>query len=129
MSERITRFQDLRVWQAALVLVRGVYAFCRTLPPSERFGLIDQLHRAVISAPANIAEGHGRGTRRDYARFVSIALGSIREVEALLIVAGELTLGDSALRSAALEACPHPVRLLVALRRSLTCTVEHAARP
>ncbi len=72
------------VWQKAMNLVECVYALTAHFPAVEKYRMVDQLTRAVVSVPANIAEGHARSTRKDYAHFVSIALGSLAEVETYL---------------------------------------------
>ena len=64
-----------------------VYKVQRNFPDSERFGLADQLRRAVVSIPSNIAEGHGRGTTKDFARFLTLAQGSLNEVSTQLELA------------------------------------------
>ncbi len=82
--------RDLTVWKRSIQLVKEIYRVSRAFPETERYGLTSQLTRAAISVPANIAEGNARGTRRDYAQFVSIARGSLAEVETYLIIAVEL---------------------------------------
>jgi four helix bundle protein len=76
-------YRDLVVWQVSLHLVTDVYRLAAQLPPSERYGVASQLRRASLSIPLNIAEGFGRGTRREFARFLAIAEGSLREVQTL----------------------------------------------
>lgn len=82
--------RDLMVWQRSIQLVKMIYQVSGSFPDTERYGLTSQLMRAAVSVPANIAEGNARGTRRDYAQFVSIARGSLAEVETYLIIAVEL---------------------------------------
>jgi four helix bundle protein len=67
------------------VVVAG-YALAKLLPREEAYRLWSQVTRSAVSIPANIAEGHSRGTRRDYAQFISIALGSLAETETLIAV-------------------------------------------
>ena len=84
--------ESLEVWWKARGLVVLVYEQVRELPPVERYGLSDQLRRAAISIVANISEGHGRLGRAEYRHFVSIALGSLIELKALLLVCSDLKL-------------------------------------
>lgn len=97
-------YTDLQVWQKGMDLAAMVYAITTAMPDTERFGMISQMQRASSSVPANIAEGYQRGTRKDYARFISTARGSLAEVETFLRLAvrvGHLT-DDQALPSLAL---------------------------
>jgi four helix bundle protein len=72
---------ELIVWQRALELIEEVYQLTEGLPRKETYGISAQMRKAAVSIAANIAEGHGRRASRDYARFVSIANGSLREVQ------------------------------------------------
>lgn len=76
-------YRQLDVWQKSMILAESVYEVCRNLPGEDRFGLVQQLQRAVVSIPSNIAEGYGRGGG-DYRRHVRIARGSLMEVETQL---------------------------------------------
>jgi four helix bundle protein len=79
-------FKELEVWSRAMDLATSIYALTDGLPKREEYRLTAQLIRAAISVPANIAEGHARATRKDYAHFVSIARGSVAEIETLLLL-------------------------------------------
>ncbi len=70
-----------------MILVRDVYRVSRNWPADERFGLTSQTRRAVVSIPANIAEGQGRNNPKEFAQFLGIAHGSLCETETLLMVA------------------------------------------
>ena len=83
-------YKELAVWQKAVQLVKMVYALIKQFPPEERFALADQVRRAVISIPSNIAEGNGRSSNRDYAHFLSIARGSLYETMTQLEIAESL---------------------------------------
>src|SRR5262245_28142903 len=78
--------KDLVAWQVAMDLAETVYKSTRAFPADERFGLRLQLRRAAVSVASNIAEGHGRINRRDYARFVLIARGSLKETETQILL-------------------------------------------
>ena len=74
-------YQDLIVWQKSMQLVKEVYTLVKTLPKEEQFALSDQMRRAVVSIPSNIAEGYGRNSTNDYIRFLNIARGSKYELD------------------------------------------------
>ena len=89
MVEVIRDFRDLVVWQKAVNLAEEVYGRTRCFPADERFGLTSQIRRAVISVSSNIAEGHAR-QGKEFSHFLSIARGSLAEVESQLLVAVHL---------------------------------------
>ena len=92
----IKSYQDLIVWQKAMELVISVYEVTRNFPREERYGLSNQLRRAAVSIPSNIAEGHARKSRAAYRNFLSIASGSLAEVETQIILARKLGYMDQA---------------------------------
>ena len=77
----IQSYRDLIVWQKSMKLVKVVYDLLKKMPKEEMFALSDQMRRAAISIPSNIAEGYGRNTPVEYLRFLRIARGSIYELE------------------------------------------------
>lgn len=83
-------FRRMAAWQKADDLVIRVYELTRGLPDDERFGLTSQMRRAAMSVPANIAEGAGRQTLRDFRQFLFLARGSLNEVEYYLHLAERL---------------------------------------
>ena len=89
------RFEDLVVWQKAHNFVLGVYRFSESFPRGERYGLTSQLRRAAVSVPANIAEGFKKRTRPDKLKFLNIAQGSLEECRYYLILAKDLSFGDT----------------------------------
>lgn len=86
----IKSYRDLDVWKLAMDLVEQCYRFSEGFPRGEEFGLRSQLRRSSISIPSNVAEGHGRSTTRDYLRYVSIAHGSLMELETQVLIAARL---------------------------------------
>jgi len=87
----ILSYRDLKVWQKAMELVGATYDLTKRLPKDEAFGLTRQIRRAAVSIPANIAEGHGREHLGDYLHHLSIATGSLMELETLFLIARQLT--------------------------------------
>lgn len=83
-------YKELIVWQKSMDLVEHVYRLARTFPKDELYGLRSQMQRAAVSIPANIAEGYGRTHRGDYVHHLSIANGSLKELETLITIAGRL---------------------------------------
>lgn len=87
-------YKELKVWQKAIDLVEKVYLLTRGFPGDERFGLVSQMRRAAVSVPANIAEGYGRTHRGDYLHHLSVARGSLLELETHLVIANRLGMVD-----------------------------------
>jgi four helix bundle protein len=83
-------YRDLKVWQVSLDLAEAIYAATTDFPKAEVFGLISQLRRAAISIPSNIAEGHARDSTKEFLRFISVAMGSLAELETQLALACRL---------------------------------------
>jgi four helix bundle protein len=77
---QIRTFRDLIAWQKAMELTRNIYRATAAMPESERFGLTNQMRRAAVSVPSNIAEGYGRQSTADYIRFLRNARGSLAEL-------------------------------------------------
>lgn len=88
----IRTYRNLDVWQRAIELVEAVYVLAAKFPSSEKYGLTSQVQRAAVSVAANIAEGFGRSHRGDYLHHLSIARGSLMEVETHLTLAARLKL-------------------------------------
>lgn len=86
-------YRDIIGWQKSMDFVEAIYRYSRNLPKEENFGLVQQLRRAAVAIPSNIAEGYGRNSRLDYARYVDIALGSTREAQTQLEICQRLGYG------------------------------------
>lgn len=115
----INDHRDLLVWQKAMDLVVECYRVSVHFPKQEQFGLTSQLRRAAVSVPANIAEGHGRSSTKAYLNHLSIACGSLKELETHLLIAHRLdyVTGDDI--ASALALSTEVGRMLTGLRKSL----------
>ena len=82
----VNSYKELIIWQKSIVLVSKVYSLTKKFPNDEKYGLVSQLNRASVSIPANIAEGWGRESRKNYVQFLRISRGSLFELETLLII-------------------------------------------
>jgi four helix bundle protein len=89
-ASAVRTYRDLRVWQEAISLVPAVYEAIKALPIEERYELASQIRRAVVSIPANIAEGQARRHTKEFLQALYIARGSLAELETLLIVSERL---------------------------------------
>ena len=90
MAEEIKSFKELKIWQKAIALVKFVYQITQRFPREERYALSDQIRRAAISVPSNIAEGQARQHTAEFRQFLFISLGSLAELGTQLIIAKEL---------------------------------------
>jgi four helix bundle protein len=116
---------QLRVWQDAMVLVRRVYEISASFPAEERFGLTAQMRRSAVSVPSNIAEGAARGSSKEFARFLSIARGSLSELDTQLRIAHDLGFADT---RGLLQTVDSIFAMLAGLARSRT-DASRAAEP
>jgi len=83
-------YKELDVWKRGISLVLAIYKIIEKFPKDERYALADQIKRAVVSIPSNIAEGASRNTTKEFVQFLYIALGSASELETQLIIAEKL---------------------------------------
>jgi four helix bundle protein len=114
-----SNYRDLRVWNTAMSLAAEVYRITKSFPRAEQFGLTSQVRRAAVSVPSNIAEGHARSTRGEYKHFLSIARGSVIEVEVQLTLAEQLGYVQSPALTDALAHCDAISRMITNLKRAL----------
>lgn len=85
-------FEKLLFWQKSIVLAKDIYLICQNISSDEKFGLISQMKRSVVSIPSNIAEGSGRNNNKEFNHFLAIALGSAFQLQTQLILSIELNL-------------------------------------
>jgi four helix bundle protein len=112
-------YRDLIAWQKAMDLVEGVYRATYGWPKEDLYGLSNQVRRAAVSVPANVAEGQGRDSAKDFLRHVAIADGSLHEIETLLLVAQRLDYFDASTCETLLRQAAEVGRLLHGLKRAL----------
>ena len=83
-------YKDLQVWQRSIDFVVEVYSLVKLFPTEEKYALGDQMRRAAVSIPSNIAEGMERSAVKEKLHFLSIAIGSLAEIETQLVICGKL---------------------------------------
>lgn len=119
MKGEIRTYRDLRAWQKGMDLSQKMYLATQSFPKHEMFGLVQQIRRASVSVPANIAEGWGRGTTGDYIRFLRTSRGSLCEVETEIQLAQRLGYVPSAEIAGLLRDVDECSRILQGLIASL----------
>jgi four helix bundle protein len=112
-------FKDIVAWQRAVEMTVEIYKLTSQFPDSERFGLTNQLRRASVSVPSNIAEGYGRSTKGEYLLFLGHARGSNSEVETQLTIAKALGFGAVPSHEKAGQLCSEVGRLIGSMMKSL----------
>lgn len=118
----ITSFKDLDVWQLAMTLAVDCYKLTEGFPKHEQYGMTSQIRRASVSVPANIAEGYGRGQTEMYVQFLRISMGSVRELETLLLLARRVELVTEAASRPVLDQALRVSKMLWSLIRNLEDT-------
>ena len=84
------QFKELEIWKRSRQFCSEIYHVTSSFPNDEKFGLTNQLRRAAVSIPSNIAEGSSRNSNKDFSRFLEIAIGSSYEIETQLLIASDL---------------------------------------
>jgi four helix bundle protein len=115
----IQSFKQLTVWQEAMMLAEMIYRETQFYPKEENYGLTGQTRRAAVSVPANIAEGYGRRNRAEYQNFLSIAHGSLTELETHLLIAFRIGYLNNQQMETIQKQLDCVGRLLTAIRKSL----------
>jgi len=116
----VKRFHtDLDAWRGGIDLVKKVYEATDGFPSHELYGLTGQLRRAAVSVPANIAEGAARGSRKEFRHFLTIARGSLSELETLIVISEEVGYLVKEARTSLLKSCDTVSALLSGLITNL----------
>ena len=121
---KIYSYKDLIAWQKAILLTKEVYKITRALPESEKFNLISQINRSVVSVPSNIAEGWGRESKNSYVNFLKIARGSLYELETQLIIVKELNFCSEEILHPLFELFIEEIKILIGLIKSIIITTS-----
>lgn len=112
-------FKVLKVWQKGFDIAAMAFDLVESFPQQEKFGLSSQITRAAVSIPSNIAEGSGRGSEREYKRFLEIALGSGFELETRLLIAQKVEYGHKDLIIKLLQSVDEQQKMLMAFIKKL----------
>ena len=115
----VRNYTELETWQRAMDLAVAVYAVTKAYPRDEVYGLTAQTRRSAVSVPSNIAEGQGRGSTRDFVRFLTVARGSLCELETQLRLGSRLKYADEQTIDTVLKESATVGRLLNGLIRSV----------
>jgi four helix bundle protein len=127
MMGEIRSHRDLNVWRLGMEIAERIYALTQSFPNEEKFGITNQLRRAAASVPANVAEGNGRDSTKEYLRFLSIAVGSLAEIETFLELAVRLHFGDRDKINELVDLIGEERRMLRGLQRSLRKKLDSTA--
>ena len=123
------RFKDLEIWKFSREFCTNIYSVTSSFPDFEKFGLTNQLRRASVSIPANIAEGCSRSSNKDFARFLEIAIGSAYEVETHLLIASDLGFLKSDDLNLLIIKLERIVKMTAKFRSTLIYTIEQSKNP
>lgn len=113
-------YKDLVVWQRGMKLVFSVYEIVNLFPVAEKFALADQMRRAAVSVPSNIAEGYARDSKKEFRHFLAISAGSLAELETQLLICQHLNYCSAEKLTAILEQLDELRKMLISLRRRLS---------
>ncbi len=127
MSNSFKSYRDLEVWQKGMACAKVVYQETQGFPSEERFGLVNQMRRAAVSIPSNLAEGHARFGTAEFMRFISIAIGSVAELETQILLSAELGYLKAGAGKQLLSQLDTIGKMLRGLQRSLSKRKENGA--
>lgn len=125
----IKSYRDLNVWRQGIELVDQIYRLTRTYPKSELYGVTSQMQRAAVSGPSNIAEGHQRDSTKEFLHHLSIALGSLAELDTLVEVSERLGYVDRARKTSLLQSIDPIGKMMRGLQKSLKTKVRATRKP
>ena len=123
----VKSFRDLEVWRLCLDLAESVYRCTTAFPKNEVFGLVSQMRRAAVSIPSNVAEGQARTSSKEFLHFISVALGSLAELETQFELAVRLNYAQSEMCEATVQA-EKLGKMLHGLQRSIRSRMAQPSR-
>ena len=112
-------FKQLKIWQKGIDIAFKTYRFVAAFPKEDKYAIVQQMTRATVSIPSNIAGGSSRKSEKDYARFIELSLGSTFELETQLIIAEKLNKGDKILLQELKNEIADEQRMLTGFQRQL----------
>jgi len=112
-------YKDLQVWQKAFDLSTSIYQITKKFPKEEIFGITSQMRRCSVSVVSNIAEGHGRGSNKDFSRFLKISIGSCNELETQILLSETLNYLEQLESLKLQEECKEIMKMLNGLIKKL----------
>ncbi|SHI88513.1 four helix bundle protein [Tangfeifania diversioriginum] len=115
----MNKFKELKVWQKSIQLVTNIYSATINFPKKEIYGITSQIRRCAVSIPSNIAEGAGRGTKKDFSHFLDIAKDSSFELETQLIISKELGFIDHNIYVSIFSELEKIQKMITGLQKSL----------
>lgn len=118
-------YKNLLVWQKSMDLVEEIYHLVKLLPKAETYALSDQMRRAAVSIPSNIAEGKNRHSRKEYIHFLSIARGSVSELNTQLLICNRIGYLSEDTTATAIKLCEEVGAMLYGLIQKLTPDTIH----
>jgi len=111
--------RDLKVWQYSIELVTEIYQITRNFPKSEMYGLGNQIQRSAVSVPSNIAEGAGRNSVKEFSYFLSVAMGSLSELETQIIISKNIHYLDEIQFDTLMTKLIEIRKMLIGLKKSI----------
>lgn len=127
IDTKANSFQNLKIWQNGRILVKMVYVASSVFPNDERYGLTLQMRRAAVSVPSNIAEGYSRNSPKEFLNFLSIAGGSLSELETQCILANDLEFIDKSNTIEILNEISNLQKMLWSFRKTLKNKINNVA--
>jgi four helix bundle protein len=119
LGNKLKNYRELLVWQRSFALANRLYNVTADYPKTQLYGLVSQIQRAGVSIASNIAEGYNRNSRKEYVRYLSIALGSVAELETQLLISQEQRYITAAVAAPLLEELDELGKMLRAIQKKL----------